>query len=98
MKAIIMAFGADGDDVCSRVQGVLKEEKAELVRSGEEHIGGRPCFAAIAEFQAEASNFKSVQTKLKAEGERLGIEIKVLRPDMFLAVHRIVPTALEPIT
>ncbi|MDD3181197.1 MAG: hypothetical protein PHD48_00080 [Alphaproteobacteria bacterium] len=98
MKAIIMAFGKEGSDVCGCVRDVLNGKKATLVCSGQENVGGRACFAAVADFGSEATNLKSLQEGLKAEGESQGLEIKVLRPCLFLAMHRVVPTALEPIT
>lgn len=97
MKAIIMAFGKEGSDVCGCVRDVLNGKKATLVCSGQETVGGRACFAAVADFGDNAS-LKSLQEGLKAEGESQGLEIKVLRPCLFLAMHRVVPTALEPIT
>jgi len=93
-----MAFGKEGSDVCNRVYDVLNRKKVAFVCNGQENIGGRACFAAIADFGSEITNLKDLQECMKEEGENQGLEIKALRPCLFLAMHRIVPTDLDPMT
>ena len=98
MKAIIMAFSQEGTNVLSRAKGILTERDVAIVNSGTSVVGGRLCFAAIVDAGGRTTNFKNFQESIKSEGNSAGLEIKVMRPNLFLSMHRIAPTALEPIT
>ncbi len=88
-KVVISVLGADRKGIIASVTRILYEHDANILDISQTIISGLFSMILIADISSELCSFDSLKKGLTEEGERLGVEVRVQRSEIFEGMHQI---------
>lgn len=88
-KAIISVLGKDRVGIISSVSAVLSENNVNILDISQTILQGMFTMMMLVDVENSKVKFDDLSDVLSAEGERLGVEIRIQLEDIFQAMHRI---------
>ncbi len=91
MKCVISVLGGDRTGIVATVATVLTECSANIDDISQTILGENEifCMTMLVTLNPEVCGFEEVQERLDAAGERLGVQIRIQREDVFRFMHEI---------
>ena len=88
-KAIISVLGKDRVGIISSVSAVLSENNVNILDISQTILQDMFTMMMLVDVENSKVKFDDLSDVLSAEGERLGVEIRIQLEDIFQAMHRI---------
>ena len=88
-KAIITVVGQDTVGIIARVCTYLSQHRVNVLDISQTILGGMFTMVMLVDIKEASVPFAEIAKVLDAEGERLGMTIRIQREDIFNAMHRI---------
>ena len=88
-KAVVTVLGFDRKGIIARVSGVLFENDANILDISQTIVSGLFSMILIADVSAGEGAFDTLKTELDALGDRIGVQIRTQRSEIFEAMHQI---------
>lgn len=88
-KAVVSVLGNDQKGIIARVTKVLYENDVNILDISQTIISGLFSMIMMTDISSEHCNFDTLSTELHNLGERLGLQIRVQRGEIFDAMHHI---------
>ena len=88
-KAVISVLGTDKKGIIAGVSRVLLENDANILDISQTIVSGLFSMILIADISSGACSFDALKTELDALGDRLGVQIRTQRSEIFEAMHQI---------
>lgn len=89
MKCVIYVIGKDTTGIVAEVAGVLRECNANIDDISQTILGDIFSMTMIVTLNTDVADFNTVQERLKAAGENLGVQITIQREDVFQMMYKI---------
>lgn len=91
MKCVISVLGKDRTGIVAAVATVLLECKANIDDISQTILGSEELFSMtmLVTLKPEGSDFNTVQDKLNAVAEELGMQIIIQREDVFQFMYQV---------
>ena len=89
MKTIVSVIGKDAVGIISDVSAVCAECNANIVDITQSVLQDMFVMVMLTELEENKCAFASFSEKMKAVGESKGLDIRVMREDVFNSMHRI---------
>ena len=91
MKCVISVLGKDKTGIVAGVANVLLECKANIDDINQTILGENEIFSMtmLVTLKPEECDFNTVQDKLKAKGDELGMQIVIQREDVFQMMYTV---------
>ena len=88
-KVVISVLGADRKGIIASVTRILYEHDVNILDISHTIISGLFSMILIADISSEHRTFESLKKDLTEEVERLGVQVRVQRSEIFEAMHQI---------
>ncbi len=88
-KAVISILGTDRKGIIANVSRILYEYDANILDISQTIISGLFNMILIADITSEHCDFEKLKESLTEEGQRMGLQIRVQRSEIFEAMHQI---------
>ena len=88
-KAVISVLGKDQKGIIAKVTNELYECSVNVLDISQTIVSGLFTMILIADISDEAYDFQTLKTRLEALSQKLGVEIRVQRSEIFEAMHQI---------
>ena len=88
-KAVISVLGTDRKGIIARVSGVLFENDANILDISQTIVSGLFSMILIADISSEACSFDALKTELDALSDRISVQIRIQRSEIFEAMHQV---------
>ena len=88
-KAVISVLGTDKKGIIAQVSRILYENDANILDISQTIVSGLFNMILIADSSAEDCSFDVLKAELDALGERIGVQIRMQRSEIFEAMHQI---------
>ena len=88
-KAVISVLGKDQKGIIAKVTNELYECSVNVLDISQTIVSGLFTMILIADISDEACDFQALKARLEALSQKLGVEIRVQRSEIFDAMHRI---------
>ena len=88
-KFIITVVGHDTVGIIAKVCTYLAEHQVNILDISQTIVSGLFTMILIADISDEACDFQTLKTRLEALSQKLGVEIRVQRSEIFEAMHQI---------
>ena len=89
MQAIITVIGKDRTGIIASVSGLLFENGVNILDITQTILSGYFTMVTLVELKDMTVSFPEMLQKLNALGEKLGMEIRMQRSEIFDAMHKI---------
>ncbi len=89
MRCVLSVLGKDTTGIVARVSTTLAECGANIVDISQTLLAGIFSMTMIVDLNEEIASFNTVQERLAADGEALGVQVKLQREDLFLSMYKI---------
>ena len=86
-KAVISVLGTDRKGIIAQVSRILYENDANILDISQTIVSG--LFSMILIADISTCSFDALKTELDQLGERIGVQIRIQRSEIFDAMHRI---------
>ncbi len=88
-KAVISVLGSDKKGIIAGVSGILLENDANILDISQTIVSGLFSMIMIADISSEKCSFDALKAQLDALGERMNVQIRIQRSEIFEAMHQI---------
>lgn len=88
-KVVISVLGTDKKGIIAQVSRILYENDANILDISQTIVSGLFSMILIADVSSEACSFDALKTELDALGDRIGVQIRTQRSEIFEAMHQI---------
>ena len=88
-KAVISILGADRKGIICNVSRILYEYDVNILDISQTIISGLFSMIMITDISSEHCDFEKLKNSLTEEGQRLNVQIRVQRSEIFEAMHQI---------
>lgn len=88
-KAIITVIGKDKVGIIYGVTKILSENNVNVLDISQTILQGMFTMMMIVDIEKSTDNFEILSEVLSAEGEKLGVEIRIQLESIFESMHRI---------
>lgn len=88
-KAVVSVLGADQRGIIARVTKVLYEYDVNILDISQTIISGLFTMIMVVDVTHQEAEFDAISQALNALGERLGLQIRIQRNEIFDAMHHI---------
>ena len=88
-KAVISVLGTDRKGIIAQVSRILYENDANILDISQTIVSGLFSMILIADISSEGCSFDILKTELDSLSERLGVQIRIQRSEIFEAMHQI---------
>ena len=88
-KAVISVLGTDRKGIIAQVSRILYENDANILDISQTIVSGLFSMILIADISSEGCSFDMLKTELDQLGERIGVQIRMQRSEIFEAMHQI---------
>ena len=88
-KAVISVLGKDQKGIIAKVTNELYECSVNVLDISQTIVSGQFTMILIADISVEACDFQALKARLEALSQKLGVEIRVQRSEIFEAMHQI---------
>ena len=89
MKAVVTVIGKDRTGIIARTSGVLYENDVNILDISQTTMQDMFTMIMLVEYDGEKTTVKSLNEKLDALGEEMGLSIHLQREEIFSLMHRI---------
>ena len=89
MKAVITVIGKDTVGILAKVSAVCAERNANIMDVTQSVMQDMFVMVMLADITNLNSEFTALAEDMKALGESLGLDIRVMHEDIFNSMHRI---------
>ena len=89
MKAVISVIGRDTVGILAKVSAACAERNANIVDVTQSVLQGMFVMVMLADIEKLNCEFGVLADELKALGEGLGLDIRVMHEDIFNSMHRV---------
>lgn len=89
MRIVLTIVGKDKVGIIAMVSQKLAENSVNILNINQNILDGFFNMVMIADISNAKTSLQELQTLLKDEGDKLGVDIRVQHEDIFLAMHRI---------
>ena len=88
-KAVVSVLGNDQRGIIARVTKILYEYDVNILDISQTIVSGLFSMTMVVDISSEHCNFDGVSQELTSLGERLGLQIRIQRNEIFDAMHHI---------
>ena len=88
-KAVISVLGADRKGIIAHVSRILFENDANILDITQTIVSGLFSMILIADISSDDCSFDALKTELDALGDRIGVQIRTQRSEIFEVMHQI---------
>ncbi len=89
MKAVITVLGSDRIGIIAAVTAILAEAGVNILDISQTIMQELFTMVMMVDLAHMGMDLETLQEKLVAKGEELGVQIRVQRDDIFRSMHRI---------
>ncbi len=89
MKGIISVIGKDNIGIIAEVCGFLSKNEINILEISQHIIGGYFNMTMIVDISNVDNRFSQIIEGIQKIGQKIGVEIKLQRADIFDSMHRI---------
>ncbi|TCO68291.1 ACT domain-containing protein [Marinisporobacter balticus] len=89
MKSVVTVIGKDKIGIIAKVSSVLAENHINISDISQTILQDYFTMIMIVDLTKASSNFKTIQNKLEAVGQDIGISIKIQHENIFNSMHKI---------
>ena len=89
MKAIVSVFSKDRIGIIADVCVLLKDMSVNVLDLSQTIMDGRFTMVTLVDTATSDMSFDQIQEALAQEGNRLALDIRIQRQDIFDAMHKI---------
>ena len=89
MKAVVTVIGKDRTGIIARTSGVLYENDVNILDISQTTMQDMFTMIMLVEYDGEKMTVKSLNEKLDALAEEMGLSIHLQREEIFSLMHRI---------
>ena len=89
MKAIVTVIGKDKSGIIAEVCTLLANAKVNILDISQTVMQNMFTMNMLVDIKEANVSYSEIVDALDAEGERLGVNIRIQREDIFDAMHRI---------
>ena len=89
MKAIVTVLGADKPGIIAEISGCLYRYNINILDITQTILSGYFTMVMMVDLSAMTCGFGEITGALNALGEKLGLEIRMQRSEIFDAMHRL---------
>lgn len=89
IKALVTVTGKDRTGIIAGVSGCLARCDVNILEISQSVLSGYFTMMMVVDLSGSSLNFAQINQALKADGEKLGMNITMQRMDIFDAMHRI---------
>ncbi len=89
MRAIITVIGKDRVGIISGVSNVLAEHSVNILDISQTILQEMFTMMMMVDLSGSTVDFTALSGELDKEGQKLGVEIRIQREDIFASMHRI---------
>ena len=87
MKAILTVIGEDKVGIIAGISNKMLEYKINILDVNQTIMQGFFTMIMVLDIKEMNVSFEEVKAGLNAEGERLGVEVKVQKEEIFRSMH-----------
>lgn len=88
-KAVVSVLGVDQKGIIAKVSAILYENDANIMDISQTVTSGLFNMILIADISSEGCSFDAIHKALSDLGERLNLQIRIQRGEIFEAMHQI---------
>lgn len=88
-KAVITVIGIDKKGIIARVSAAMLEHDANILDISQTVVSGLFNMVLIADISSENCVFEKLSDALHGVGERMGLQIRIQRSEIFEAMHQV---------
>ena len=88
-KAVISVLGTDKKGIIAQVSRILYENDANILDISQTIVSGLFSMILIADISSQMCSFDALKAELDALGDRLGVQVRTQRSEIFEAMHQI---------
>ena len=88
-KTVITVVGKDTTGIIARISTFVFEHNANILDISQTIVSGLFSMIMVVDISSEHCNFDGVSQELTSLGERLGLQIRIQRNEIFDAMHHI---------
>ena len=88
-KVVISVLGTDKKGIIAQVSRILYENDANILDISQTIVSGLFSMILIADIASPECSFDALKAELDALGERIGVQIRTQRSEIFEAMHQI---------
>ena len=89
MKAIVTVLGADKPGIIAEISGCLYRYNINILDITQTILSGYFTMVMMVDLSGMTCGFDEITGALNARGEKLGLEIRMQRSEIFDAMHRL---------
>jgi ACT domain-containing protein len=87
MKAILTVIGEDKVGIIAGISNKMLEYKINILDVNQTIMQGFFTMIMVLDIKDMNASFEEVKAGLNAEGERLGVEVKIQKEEIFKSMH-----------
>ena len=88
-KAVVSVLGTDQKGIIARVTKILYEYDVNILDISQTIIDGLFNMIMVVDVTNQGRDFEAISRELASLGERLGLQIRIQRSEIFDAMHHI---------
>ena len=88
-KAVVSVLGADQKGIIARVTKILYEYDVNILDISQTIVSGLFSMIMVVDVSSDHCDFDGVSMEFASLGEKLGLQIRIQRHEIFDAMHRI---------
>ena len=88
-KAVVTVLGIDSKGIIARVSAILFENDANILDISQTVLSDYFNMVLVADIGSAACSFEKLSSELTALGEKMGLQIRIQRSEIFEAMHQI---------
>ena len=88
-KAVVTVLGIDSKGIIARVSTILYENDANILDISQTVLSDYFNMVLVADISSDACSFEKLSSELTALGEKMGLQIRIQRSEIFEAMHQV---------
>ena len=88
-KAVVTVLGIDSKGIIARVSAILFENDANILDISQTVLADYFNMVLVADISSENCVFEKLSSELTALGEKMGLQIRIQRSEIFEAMHQV---------
>ena len=88
-KAVVTVLGIDSKGIIARVSAILFENDANILDISQTVLSDYFNMVLVADIGSAACSFEKLSGELTALGEKMGLQIRIQRSEIFEAMHQV---------
>lgn len=88
-KAVVTVLGIDSKGIIARVSAILFENDANILDISQTVLSDYFNMVLVADISSAVCSFEKLSRELTALGEKMGLQIRIQRSEIFEAMHQV---------